>query len=251
MLLRQQWDIRELYSLNKRLLFSCKADSPEKSFLNIMPKTKLPPFQRARQPKQIEQRREAILHAALILFQKKGLENVTLADIADRVGTVKSNIYRYFSSREHIYLRVLQRQGAEWEKRVMPGLDALKGKGTVTKVAEVITKAFIRSEEYSTLITVINPVLEETLAPNLVMDFRSAFFERRKRLAQALASALPGTTVETVFPLTLHIFTHVAGLWPLCHPSPGSEKLLREPEVVHLNLNFEIEMTRFLIRYLK
>jgi AcrR family transcriptional regulator len=216
-----------------------------------MPKRKLPPFQRARQPKQIEERREAILHAALVLFQKKGLENVTLADIAHRVGMVKSNIYRYFNSREHIYLRVLQRQAAEWEKRVIPGLEALKGKGTATKVAEVITEAFIRSEEYSTLITVINPVLEETLAPNLVMDFRSAFFERRKRLAQALASALPSTTAETLFPLTLHIFTHVAGLWPLCHPSPHSEKLLREPGVAHLNLNFEIEMTRFLIRYLR
>ena len=125
-----------------------------------MPKTKLPPFQRARQPKQIEQRREAILHAALVLFQKKGLENVTLADIADRVGTVKSNIYRYFDSREHIYLRVLQRQGAEWEKRVTPGLDGLKGKGKVAKVAEVITEAFIQSEEYSTLITVITPSLD-------------------------------------------------------------------------------------------
>jgi len=215
-----------------------------------MPKTKLPPFQRARQPKQIEQRREAILHAALVLFQKKGLENVTLADIADRVGTVKSNIYRYFDSREHIYLRVLQRQGAEWEKRVAPGLDALKGKGTVAKVAEVITEAFIQSEEYSTLITVINPVLEKTLAPNHVIDFRSAFFERRKRFAQALALALPGAALETIFPLTLHIFTHVAGLWPLCHPSPGSEKLLREPGLAHLNLNFETEMTRFLTHFL-
>ena len=215
-----------------------------------MPKTKLPTFQRARQPKQIEQRREAILHAALVLFQKKGLENVTLADIADRVGTVKSNIYRYFDSREHIYLRVLQRQGAEWEKRVTPGLDGLKGKGKVAKVAEVITEAFIQSEEYSTLITVINPVLEKTLAPNHVIDFRSAFFERRKRFAQALALALPGAALETIFPLTLHIFTHVAGLWPLCHPSPGSEKLLREPGLAHLNLDFETEMTRFLTHFL-
>ena len=215
-----------------------------------MPKTKLPPFQRARQPKQIEQRREAILHAALVLFQKKGLENVTLADIANRVGTVKSNLYRYFDSREHIYLRVLQRQGAEWEKRVMPGLDALKGKGTVAKVAEVITEAFILSEEYSTLITVINPVLEKALAPNHVIDFRSAFFERRKRFAQALALALPGAAFQTIFPLTLHIFTHVAGLWPLCHASPGSEKLLREPGLAHLNLDFETEMRRFLTHFL-
>jgi AcrR family transcriptional regulator len=216
----------------------------------FMPKIKLLPFQRARRPKQIEQRREAILQAALVLFQKKGLENVTLADIADRVGMVKSNIYRYFDSREHIYLRVLQSQGAEWEKRVIPGLDALEGKGTVAKVAEVITEGFIQSEEYSTLITVINPVLEKTLAPNHAIDFRSVFFERRKRFAQALALALPGAALETIFPLTLHIFTHVAGLWPLCHPSPSSEKLLREPGFAHLNLDFETEMTRFLTHFL-
>ena len=217
----------------------------------IMPKSKLPPFQRARQPKQIEQRREAILEAALVLFQRKGLENVTLADIAEKVGTVKSNIYRYFDSREHIYLRVLQRQAAEWEKRAVAGLDALKRKGTAAKVAEVLTRSFIQSVEYSTLITVINPVLEKALSPELVMDFRSAFFERRKRLAQALAAALPGTRAEEIFPLTLHIFTHVAGLWPLCHPSSGSEELLKNPERAHLNLNFEIEMKQFLLRFLE
>ena len=98
---------------------------------------------------------------------------------------------------------------------------------------------------------VINPVLEKALSPELVMDFRSAFFERRKRLAQALAAALPGADAEEIFPLTLHIFTHVAGLWPLCHPSSESEKLLEDPEHAHLNLNFEIEMTRFLLRLLK
>ena len=216
-----------------------------------MPKSKLPPFQRARQPKQIEQRQEAILEAALVLFQKKGLENVTLADIAEKVDTVKSNIYRYFDSREHIYLRVLQRQAAEWEKRVILALEALKRKGTAAKAAEVLTRSFIQSVEYSTLITVINTVLEKALSPELVIDFRAAFFERRKRLAQALAAALPGADAEEVFPLTLHIFTHVAGLWPLCHPSSESEKLLRDPGNAHLNLNFETEMTQFLLRLLK
>jgi AcrR family transcriptional regulator len=52
-----------------------------------MSKKKLPSFQRARQPDQIEQRKEAILAAALALFQEKGLENVTLADIASKVRT--------------------------------------------------------------------------------------------------------------------------------------------------------------------
>ena len=133
----------------------------------------------------------------------------------------------------------------------MPALDKLKGKGTIMKVAEIITQAFIQSEEYSTLLTVINPVLEKSLAPNLVIHFRSAFFERRKRFARILASALSKTKVEAVFPLTLHIFTHVAGLWPLCRPSPDSRKLLEEPEFAHLNLDFKVEMSRFLTQLLK
>jgi hypothetical protein len=133
----------------------------------------------------------------------------------------------------------------------MPALDALKRKGTAAKVAEVLTLSFIQFVEYSTLITAANTVLEKELSPELVIDFRSGFFERRKRLAQALAAALPGTRVEEMFPLTLHIFTHVAGLWPFCHPSSESEKLLKDPAHAHLNINFEIEMKQFLLRFLK
>jgi hypothetical protein len=40
-------------------------------------------------------------------------------------------------------------------------------------------------------------------------------------------------------------------LWPLCHPSSGSEELLKNSERAHLNLNFEIEMKQFLLRFLE
>jgi AcrR family transcriptional regulator len=68
-----------------------------------MPTTKLLPFQRARRPAQIEERKEAILLRRAPL-PKNGLENVSFTDIAREVGLAKSNIYRYFESREHICL---------------------------------------------------------------------------------------------------------------------------------------------------
>ena len=208
-------------------------------------------FARARQPDQIEQRLEQILEAAMVLFWEKGLENVTLTDIGNKAGTAKSNLYRYFESREHIYLVTLQKVAADWEKKVRTQLQELAGKGTVSKVADVITDSFIQAKPYSGLITVINTVLEKNLSPKLVANFRSAFLERRKRLSADLAAALPGATAEAIFPLTLHIFTHVAGLWPLCHPSPSSQKMLEEPEFAHLNLNFKVEMSNFLRVLLK
>ena len=211
-----------------------------------MPPKKLRRFQRARQPEQIEERKEAILSAALALFREKGLERVTLADIASRVGTATSNLYRYFDSREHIYLRVLQRLGGEWEKKIYPRLEKLKGKATIAQVSDIIIDAYLGLSEYPELSTVVNAVLEKQLSPELLVNYRSVFFERRKRLASALAAALPKTTAGALLPLTLHIFVHVPGLWPFCQPAPASEKLLAEPQFAALRVDFRREMSRYL-----
>ncbi len=211
-----------------------------------MPKPKPSHFQRARQPEQIEQRREAILRAGLVLFQRRGLENVSLNDLAREVGLAKSNIYRYFESREHIYLVILQRLAAEFEQRLYPALERLKGRGTVEKVTEIVVAAYLDSPEYGELITVVNSVLEKKLTPALIVNFRTVFRERRQRLADALASALPGSTPERLLPLTLHIFLHVPGLWTFCFPRPDAEKLLSESAHRHLKLDFKKEMTLFL-----
>ncbi|HTD14989.1 MAG TPA: TetR family transcriptional regulator [Chthoniobacterales bacterium] len=210
-----------------------------------MSKCAHPEFQRARQPAQIEQRREAILQAALTLFQSRGLENVSLNDIAREVGLAKSNIYRYFDSREHIYLVVLQRLAAQFEQRIYTELENLKGKRTVAKVADALIAAYLASPEYGELITVVNSVLEKRLTPELVVNFRTVFLERRQRLATALAAAL-GTAPEKMLQPTLHIFLHVPGFWTFCFPRKESTMLLEEPRHRHLLVDFETEMRFFL-----
>ncbi|MEH1928944.1 TetR family transcriptional regulator [Nostoc sp.] len=211
-----------------------------------MARKKVAEFQRARHPAQIEQRQEAILHAALTLFLRRGLENVSLNDIAREVGLAKSSIYRYFDSREHIFLIILQRLAAAFEERIYPPLEKLRGKGTVTKVAKVLVDTYINSPEYGELITVVNSVLERRLTPELIANFRSVFLERRKRLAAALTAALVGAAYEKMLPLTLHIFLHVPGLWTFCFPSEESLTLLNESSHAHLKLDFRQEMTLFL-----
>jgi hypothetical protein len=59
-------------------------------------------------------------------------------------------------------------------------------------------------------------------------------------------AALPNATAERIFPLTLHIFLRVPGLWTFCYPTPGSKKLLDEPEHSGMKFDFRVEMTLFL-----
>jgi AcrR family transcriptional regulator len=208
-------------------------------------------FTRARQPDQIEERKVAILESALTLFVDNGLENVSLSDIASRIGCAKSNLYRYFETREDIYLHVLQREGAAWEKKAHSSLKKLDGNGTVPLVAEALSKSFAGAKTYCSLMSVINSVLEKNLSAERVLNFRSTFYRRRERIATLISSALPGVPKESVEPLMFSIFAHVAGLWPLSHPDVETKKWLSKPEFEHLKLDFEEEMTRFLVTLFK
>ncbi len=64
-------------------------------------------FRRARSPARKALRRAALLRAAAELVDADGPEGVSLAAIAARAGGAKSNVYRYFESREEILARKL------------------------------------------------------------------------------------------------------------------------------------------------
>jgi AcrR family transcriptional regulator len=63
-------------------------------------------FARARRPEQKQQRREAILEAARRLAVEHGVNHVSLGGVAAEVGLAKSNVVRYFGTREEIYLEL-------------------------------------------------------------------------------------------------------------------------------------------------
>jgi len=71
-------------------------------------------FQRARRPEQIEARRRAILAAARELLAERPVADISLRELACRVGLAKSNVLRYFDSREAVFLEVLDTAWTAW-----------------------------------------------------------------------------------------------------------------------------------------
>ena len=71
-------------------------------------------FLRARRPEHKQQRREAILAAARDLARASGVRTVSLGAVAEAVGLAKSNIQRYFGTREEIYLELLTEEWRQW-----------------------------------------------------------------------------------------------------------------------------------------
>src|SRR5260221_7201250 len=71
-------------------------------------------FQRARSEEQREVRRRAILDAAAAMLAEMPVAQVTLNELSRRAGLAKSNVLRYFESREAVLLELLDSAWQEW-----------------------------------------------------------------------------------------------------------------------------------------
>src|SRR5580658_8889698 len=71
-------------------------------------------FQRARSEEQREARRQAILGAAAAMLAEMPVAEVTLNELSRRAGLAKSNVLRYFESREAVLLELLDAAWQDW-----------------------------------------------------------------------------------------------------------------------------------------
>src|ERR1044071_6264197 len=77
-------------------------------------------FQRARSPEQREARRRAILGVAANLLAETPLSEISLRELARRVGLSKTNVVRYFETREAVFFALLNQTIDDWVSE-LPG----------------------------------------------------------------------------------------------------------------------------------
>ena len=102
-------------------------------------------FQRARSEEQREVRRRAILDAAAAMLEEMPVADVTLNELSRRVGLAKSNVLRYFDSREGVLLDLLDTFLQDWLAEVSSELAAdLGAEGPLEQRADRLAIALAR-----------------------------------------------------------------------------------------------------------
>jgi AcrR family transcriptional regulator len=146
------------------------------------------PFQRARRPDQKDQRREAILGAAAELAQRSGVAWVSLGDIGTAVGLAKSNVLRYFGTREEIYLRLTMQEGSDWAAAVSEALqDAVGAAATAAALAD----AYADRPLYCDLTTHAETMLEHNVSMAVLREYKLWAIDTYMRLGRNIATACP------------------------------------------------------------
>lgn len=199
-------------------------------------------FQRARQPDQKAVRRAALLGAAAALLDEHGLDAVSLNAVARRAGITKSNVYRYFETREAIFLELLLEDEARWVERLERRLGALRRKGDPRAVARTIAASLADEPRFCALIASVNSVLERNLSHDAVLAFKKTTGELGTRAALAIQAALPALPTSALGPLQIALHALVAGLAPMASPPPAVRQVLARDEFAAMRVDFRRDL---------
>lgn len=207
-------------------------------------------FKRAHLPEHREARRRKLLQAASDLLAQQGLEGVTLNGIAREAGITKSNIYRYFESREQILLELMEVDWADLVEGLEAAL-AAQSEGDPQSVATCLTDVFAQRPRACQLLSVLAGVLEKNLSEDAVRDFKLRSLGLVVRVANALHAALPTLDMEACRSLVPSVHSLVTGLWPMAHPSPAVARAYDHPLLAPLRVDFRSELALGLERLLR
>jgi TetR/AcrR family transcriptional regulator len=149
---------------------------------------------RARSDEQIEQRISEIVDATARLYEENRFEDITFAMIAKEADFTRSNLYRYFQTKEEIFLELMKHDIADWCKDV---LENFTGKyASLHDTAEVWVDLALKRERMVKLFTILFTLLEENSSLEVLTEFKRKLTEEINTVAQFLSTALPFPSIE-------------------------------------------------------
>lgn len=199
-------------------------------------------FIRARSPEHKAQRADDILAAAALVLDRDGIDAVTLAAIAREAGVVKSNIYRYFESREEILFRLMIEESERLIADGIADLDAIKTKNDIPLVARTLTAGFVAHPRFCLLISQMAPILERNISVEKLIEMKREIVALIMRISTAIYRVIPDLG-EAGSMRALHTSIHyIAGLWPMANPPEAVKKALEQPDLAFMKQDFEGSM---------
>lgn len=168
-------------------------------------------------------RRSAILDAAREMLGHKGVTEISLREIADRVGLAKSNVLRYFGTREVIFLEVLDGEYKRWLAEVEHLLGrprALKASyANEIRVATIIADSLAGQRLLCELLAAMAGVLERNIAGDFAREFKQRTTGDIMALADLMGRQLPWLTPEQAGLFAEGALTLTAGMYPFSVPT--------------------------------
>jgi AcrR family transcriptional regulator len=201
-------------------------------------------FQRARSDEQRAIRRQTILDTAAAMLEEMPVAELSLNELSRRVGLAKSNVLRYYNSREAVLLELLDALTREWLEHLSEELPStVSARAGFERRAEQLAGALVGSlaarPVLCDLLSAQAAVLEHNVSSEAIASFKRRGVASADVLVGLIRQALPELSEDQAWRLVVGALLLTSSLW--AHATPPQAVLdayEQIPELSAMRLDF-------------
>jgi AcrR family transcriptional regulator len=180
-------------------------------------------FQRARNEEQRNERRRTILTTASAMLQEMPVASVSLNELSRRVGLAKSNVLRYFESREAVLLDLLDAELAGWADELEGLLRSRDDPASerARLLASTLSGTMVSRPVMCDLIAAQTAVLERNISADVALRHKRDVGAVVARIDQGVVRLLPELTEDDVYEVLSITLLMASACWPQSNPAPA------------------------------
>jgi AcrR family transcriptional regulator len=196
-------------------------------------------WERARNEAQKEQRISEIIDATARLYKKHRFEEITFVSIAKEANFTRSNLYKYFNSKEEIFLEFLKHDIVLWRQDLVAIFQ--KGKRcSVEAFAAVWLMVQGRHARMLSLISILYDFLEKNSSIESLIDFKTMAKDEFRILSELLCGLFPTLSRQNAVKFLNMQLAASIGLYTMTNLSATQQKVLEQPEFEHFKVDYHI-----------
>jgi len=201
-------------------------------------------FQRARSEEQRAVRRQAILATAAEMLTELPVNDVSLNELSRRVGLAKSNVLKYFDSREAVLLELSAAELTAYVDDLAAGIPAIPADASLAErsglLVDLLVRTFGERPVLCDLISAQASVLERNISTETALVFKRTAAVAFQRMVELVTIALPELGREGATRFIPPASLLAGAVWSHAHPAPALLAAYdADPSLAPLRMEFE------------
>ncbi|MCK5686124.1 TetR family transcriptional regulator [bacterium] len=198
-------------------------------------------WERARNKDQKEQRIAEIVNAAASLYEKKDFHKITFTMIAKEANFTRSNLYKYFGSKEDIFLEFIKHDLTEWRLDLIQVFDSYE-EFSINSFAKVWTETLLKHKRLNNLISILFTHIEKNSSLDRLLLFKEKFRAELRIISKKIILFFPMLTIEKVLEFLRLQLAISIGLFSMTNLSEIQEKVFEKQEYSFMKIDLQRHM---------
>lgn len=194
---------------------------------------------------------QSILAAVVPLFAENSFEEISMARIAEAAQVAKGTLFLYFSTKEELFLRLMESSYAEWTEELLALLSAVEEGGrAVEQVADALLLSLKGREDLLRLLAILHTRIEANISLEAAIGFKRGLVRSADRIALQFSRIFPVLGREGAREGVNAIYMLIVGATNFCSPAPIIRTAIEVGGFDQFPTRFEPEFRRLVHHYL-